>query len=82
MFNKIALGLITVMVAAMAYTYITSRYDIKPKSENQQKLVPSKMYKTSEGTTIEVIDGIDEYRVIVSGDGAMWVYPKKFEFGE
>lgn len=82
MWSKIFVALITFIITIMGYVYITSRYDIKPKSEKQYKSVSSKMYKTSEGTTIEVIDGIDEYRVIVSGDGAMWVYPKDFEFGE
>lgn len=68
MFNKIALGLITLVVGAMGYTYITSHYDINEKgsTDSEVKILKSTKYETTEGTKLEVVENLEGYKVIIN----------------
>lgn len=73
MFSKIAIGLITLIVGAMGYTYISSHYDIKQKSgmNSEIKILKSTMYETTEGTKLEVVENLEGYKIIINDQGQM-----------
>lgn len=75
MFSKIALGLITLIVGAMGYTYISSHYDINEKSglNLERKILKSTMYETTEGTRLEVVENLDGYKIIINDQGQMQI---------